>query len=77
MQSLLLFTFPGVVDDPLDLLLHTLHSTRTAVRPPLGKPKPDAEPLDLQNVKRISFMCRRFVALHGPRAPACIRYLVN
>lgn len=26
-----------------------------------GRPKPDAEPLDLQNVKRISFMCRRFV----------------
>jgi hypothetical protein len=25
-----------------------------------GRPKPDAEPLDLQNVKRISFMCRSF-----------------
>lgn len=24
-----------------------------------GKPKPDAEPLDLKNVKRISFMMRR------------------
>lgn len=27
-----------------------------------GKPKPDAEPLNLSNVKRISIMCRRSVS---------------
>ena len=42
MQSLLLLTLPGVVDDPFNLLFHTLHSTGTAVWPSLSKPKPDA-----------------------------------
>lgn len=41
MQSFLLLTFPGIVDDPFNLLLHTLHSTRTAIRSSLGKSKPD------------------------------------
>lgn len=26
-----------------------------------GRPKPDAEPLDLKNVRRVSFMMRRYV----------------
>lgn len=42
MQSFLLLTLPGIVDDPFNLLLHTLHRTRTAVWSPLGKSKPNA-----------------------------------
>lgn len=30
-----------------------------------GRPKPDAKPLDLENIKRVSFMMRRFVIGHA------------
>lgn len=42
-----------------------------------GKPKPNAEPLDLKSVKRVSFMMRRFVVPVGPFFPSSLVVLFH